>query len=1106
MGKCLDEFQVEQLAHGTLAREAIEAADDHLCHCETCRLAVAQFRDDEDLFGDIQAAFHAFGAGSEPTEQNESAAIALKEAPPEEIEGYEILAELHRGGQGVVYKAVQKATKRTVALKILLRGASATERQRLRFEREIEVVAGLQHPNIVTIYDSGVSRGRQFYAMEFVDGVPLDQFMAQNHSAVAGRLASRQSQATIELFYRICAAVSYAHQRGVIHRDLKPANILVDAAGEPHILDFGLAKLANTSLPDDHLTATGEFLGTLAYASPEQTRGDPLQIDVRTDVYSLGVIFYELLTGEYPYPVAGPLSAVLCHIAELEPRRPSTVCRDINSEIETIVLKALAKQPERRYQSAEHLTRDLGHYLCGDPIDAKRDSTWYLLRKSIRRYRVVVATAAAFLAVIVTALIVSIFLWRNAVHERDLARQAETSEQSARIAEAAARREEKRHREDAEYHSYTANVAAAAAALQMHDVVEAGQRLSAAPPSLRGWEWREVQGRLDQSRHTFSGHSSYVTVVAISSDGRVIASAGRDDQTVKIWDVPSKKLLASLARPAAAPPVASGDLWPTLAIDPQGHRLAVAWGDGTPRIWDIATQLYVAEFIGPPCIINVLEFSADGQTLAAGARESHGQKGQHIILAWRQNGELLCQIPQEVWRVNDLAFAPDGKTLASARFDGVTLWDINTGTVKLRLEDQPGNDACVAISRDGRLIATAGHENAIHLWDATTGGPVRKLSGHTGPVTSVAFGPDDEILVSGSRDKTARIWSVATGETLRVLLGHRWIVTSVGISGDGRQIVTGAWDYDVKLWNGIESQPGNLLKGHTALVAKVAFTSDGQLAATASWDHTIKLWDFKKRRQIATLSGHNAPVHEVAFSPDGKLLVSGGWNGSLKLWDVERRSELANLPAHQPDARVHAVVFAPSGKWFISGASDNELRIWDVKSHQPIALLSGHTDHIHAVAISPDERWIASAGHYSVKIWDAALLVETVSFPRRMVLDDFSLAFHPDNRRLAAGDVRTLTIWDVLERKPVQLLHGHTDEIHAVAISRDGRRLASAAFDNSIKLWDLAAGREMATLRDQTSHANTVAFSPDGRYLVAGLEDGSVKIWNGGTTREVDDQ
>ncbi len=352
------------------------------------------------------------------------------------IAGYELREEIHRGGQGVVYRAVQLGTKREVALKVLLEGPFASESTRRRFEREIELAAALRHPNIVTILDSGLSLGRYYFAMEYIAGERLDRYLARQRPPLRDCLL---------LFEKICKAVNFAHQRGVIHRDLKPPNILVDAEGEPHVLDFGLAKHVSTRAEGEStvqmLSTSGQILGTVAYMSPEQALGSP-DVDVRSDVYSLGVIFYEALTGQPPYAVTGPLGEVLNRIAHDDAVSPRSITArlygapKISDELATILLKALEKEPPRRYQTAGELARDLRRLLDGDPIEAKRASGLYMLKKTLRRYRLQAASAGLILAMLIGFLITFAVLFTS---ERD-ARQRER-EQAQELERAKARTE-----------------------------------------------------------------------------------------------------------------------------------------------------------------------------------------------------------------------------------------------------------------------------------------------------------------------------------------------------------------------------------------------------------------------------------------------------------------------------------------------------------------------------------------------------------------------------------------------------------------------------------------------------------------------------------------
>lgn len=355
--------------------------------------------------------------------------------PPDTIPGYELIKEIHRGGQGVVYQAIQKATKRKVAVKVMREGPFAGPRDKARFEREVEILAQMNHPNIVSIIDSGqapggasaVSGGAYFFVMDYISGHPLDQWMS---------LKERTLEETLKLFARVCDAVNSAHLKGVIHRDLKPGNIRVDTSDEPHVLDFGLAKIATGEVSDEGgaspmkmMTMTGQFVGSLPWASPEQAEGHPDKIDVRTDVYSLGVILYQMLTGgKFPYEVVGAMRDVLENILRVAPQRPSTIRRQINDEVETIVLKSLAKERERRYQNAGELARDVRNYLGGFPIEAKRDSAVYQLRVIARRNKGKVLALGTIAALVVVSGVIMAVLWREASRQKELAEAALAAE------------------------------------------------------------------------------------------------------------------------------------------------------------------------------------------------------------------------------------------------------------------------------------------------------------------------------------------------------------------------------------------------------------------------------------------------------------------------------------------------------------------------------------------------------------------------------------------------------------------------------------------------------------------------------------------------------
>lgn len=414
--------------------ELYASISGHLKECAVCREKVGQFQISFQI--EAKSAEVAQRTFSMPlVSASDNTIFDVTETLETMSDGYEILGELPRGGQAAVFKAIQKATKRVVAVKVLLRGKDAPKIARYRFEKEIELAANLRHPNIVTIYDSGVAQGQYYYAMEFISGVPLDEYVKMH------QLSVRQ---TLSLFVQVVSGVAYAHQKGVIHRDLKPGNILVDEQGKPHILDFGLAKMLEPSSITYEgsvmMSITGQVLGTLAYMAPEQAAGQVEDVDVRTDVYALGVILYKLLTGQFPYAVVGSALDIIKNIQNADPDKPSKITK-VDSEIDVIVLKALAKEPAYRYQSASELCRDIENWLQGFPILARADNSLYLLYKLIRRHRFATSVASLLLLIIVAFGAVSFDLYRTADAAQGRAeRLAETRTEQMRLYQSLAKR------------------------------------------------------------------------------------------------------------------------------------------------------------------------------------------------------------------------------------------------------------------------------------------------------------------------------------------------------------------------------------------------------------------------------------------------------------------------------------------------------------------------------------------------------------------------------------------------------------------------------------------------------------------------------------------
>jgi WD40 repeat protein len=999
--------------------------------------------------------------------------------PPASLGDYRIVREIGRGGMGIVYEAEQISVSRRVAVKVLAAGPSLDDRQLARFQREARTAAQLHHTNIVPVFEVGCEQGIHFYVMQLIEGCGLDRVIAESK---AGPSAIRHPPSAIEaarIGLQVAEALEYAHQRGVIHRDIKPSNLILDPRGIVWISDFGLVKCLESS--DADLTRTGDVVGTARYMSPEQALAKRAPIDHRSDLYSLGVTLYELLT-LHPAIDGADHETVLKQIALDEPVAPRQRNPAVPRDLETIILKAMAKAPSDRYASAGALAADLRRFLSGDPIQARPLG---ILERAARWARRRPAVAALLgLVVLVTALGFALVSanWLEAERQKQRAlearRDADAKAEDERQARAAAERAEQAaetRRRDAEQrerlarrHLYAAHMHLAQQAWErghvarLRDLLD-GQRPRPGQEELRGFEWYHLWQLSHRERRTLTGHEHVVSSLALSPDGKLLATASHD-RTLKLWDAATGQLHATLK--GHTEPVHA------VAFAPEGKVLASAGQDRTVRLWEAASG--------------------------------------HERAVWKHRDPVTC-----------VAFSPDGATLVVG-CDGkkLILWDLTAMEERPIL--LPADIRCLAFSRDGRRLAVGGSDHAVRILDRDVE-RATVLHGHTGEIRSVAFHPDGEWLASAGADRTIKVWDLGQGRERCTLGGHTDSVAAVAFSPDGQTLASVSGDPlnplkrgdlqfplntvrakpgEVKLWDVHTALERASLKGHQGAVWCAAFTPDGRTLATGSDDTTAILWDVAGVGPAA-LSGHRMEVNSVAFSPDGRTLVSVSDDKDVKLWDVSTGRERAVLKGHT--GPIKFVTFSPDGRLFATGGGDRTVRLWDAPDGQPLAVLRGHPLTVRSLAFSPDGRALAVAsGDYSTKIprpgeirlWDVAGRQELARLrgPSDAIR---SIAYSPDGQTLASGsDDATVRLWDVAGRRERLVLRGHTDMVRYVAFSTDGRTLASGSNDSTIKLWDIPTGKERLTLRGHRAPVLIVVFAPDGQTLASGSTDGTVKLWD----------
>ncbi|MBN2493332.1 MAG: protein kinase [Deltaproteobacteria bacterium] len=1019
---------------------------------------------------------------------------ALENVPQERTGQYYKGKQIGQGGQARVLLAFDRQVGREIAMKELLAKRSAgsqsgshpTSMQRPeRFLREAKITGQLEHPNIVPVYELGRHPdGTLYYTMRWVRGQSLAEALQACES-----LPERLS--LLGHFLDLCNAIAYAHSRGVIHRDLKPANVMVGEFGETVVLDWGVAKVSGVKdvrskdiargielyLEDSGShTAVGLALGTPAYMSPEQAQGQYELIDERSDIWGLGAVLFEILTGHPPF-TGRTGKEILKRVVRGRRKTVRELCPEAAPELAAIVEKAMRVDRRSRYASARDLAGDVRAYMTGERVAAYDYGSWELLRRFARKNKAVLSASLLLLATIIASLVFISILYRGEV--------------DARRAESLARAEEHEQRLHSHFHLAQAHAKRAGHLIEERDYL-AGRIYAAASlvynpgnrkSSVFDPDWSSSHAGhemllVDAISHLYRARSrrvselvedlaqsECVTQLAFSPDGRHLATCNAAGQLI-VYEVAGRRIAVQVQ--------AHGDRIWSLAWFPDAAHIATGSRDGRVKVWrlDVSEPVFQTQSTRAP--IHSVACSPDGERVVAG---DHAGR----IVVWEIGKQrpvrTIAAHGDQVW---GLAFSPDGRRLASGSWDKTAcIWDAARGKKERCLTGHRDAVYRVVFSPDGSKLASASYDKLARIWDSESGKLLVSLTGHRDFVSQSVFSADGRSLASCGADRTVRIWDAGSGDLLDTLEAHDDTVDSVAFSPDGGLLASAGRDHRVRLWR-LESEGGPTRLLHSDWVYGVGFSPDGARVATGCWDRLVRLWT-ADGRLIRRMQGHTNGIYPVAFSADGVHLASSSLDGTVRVWDA-RTGKTVQLFRGVTNGS-YGIDFSPDGRLLASGARDDKARIWRIESGERVGLLGGHGEWVWDVSFSPDGQHLATAcGDHKVRIWDwrAGRVLKTLAGHSDWAT---SVQYAPDGRVLVSTGKDGLAIlWDAASGAEIRRFAGHKQWVNKAALSPDGRFLATGSDDRLAIVWELTSGKPLLRLR-AAGGVTTVAFSPDSRKL-----------------------